>query len=1099
MPEWGNARQDNMRQEDHEIEAPDDRDHGQLTLSPTLIVGVGGAGCKIARRLKQTMLAETPPEDHERIMVRFIGIDTDQKERARQSLEEADLDFCAHIAGDASAFKPEDPSMAPLLSWLPTDSEGKVNATRKLKSGQGAGGCRLIGRFAYNYFGPSHFPSLERQLQDLLDLRKNPLRSFKGAAIHTSSDLTVFVVGSFAGGTGSGCFLDAIATCHQIIDKIAPGISRHVNGVFLLPSVFAGRIDGANLMTQRATAYSCFRDLELLLGTDRKDLLSFQYFDRSFTVNHRFLNNVYLVDLNTRAGSIVSDEEIYRLVASQMFAMIGSPIGAHKLSVANNDWITGDKDSTGGNRYYCSLGVVGVSYDQETLLQYAAATLGLQALARLQGASDDSAAIKESFREQATQILSEMGFANDDNALFLRDVQGAQEATSEDDAEDYDEMKPAVARAKLRTTFDNLRGSGSRLQDRMRSNTRFHLLGQATNQRTIGKAVESKQWRANLQLRLLRALAELGVGPTLAITEYLCEQLNRLSGKLDTSVESLRQSVSQSEANFEAAYNELSRAGGLEGLLNRSKRNQAKLDAVAHLGSYRANLHRLRATEEGRTAITDGHDGLLAFTMAFRSELTDLKSTLDAASHELLRIKFDIEQYGFNSEVPRGALDATDLMYELHEPQHYQAMVANLPETKVNDLLDAVLRSSNYLSEAHQDATVAKGYAIRTLPSRLQHKKKTQSSMLTELVDKEASNALPEWKDRHILDLMRGNAKGVDEISAEYRRILQKVAPRLQSLTAALENPGEREYKMAFVMYPDFDPIRGEHAKLDKAMVRAFQDEAESAIKASLGTNAVSIFPGVGRNNRILMLCSRRGIPLTDFRLAELPALRDAYLQMRKKKPCFDVDKRWSRFPGPGMRGLGEAREALFALAMAYGLIARKGNFYYNNLPTKLDRDVPTDRSERDRYEVSLEELTNAFNDTRHSQQWFAQVCLGPSAEATIPTHFGFQLGKHKSPRRSDADRLAQGRTNAMEHFVGDIGEDFEDVAAGIRFFMKRYLAARGTQGVLEELAWYCEKLEREIQDGSSQRDQLQKEFDLLEELIEDLKETGRWKFDEEV
>lgn len=1070
-----------------------------LTVSPTLVVGLGGTGCKIARRLKQTLLSETPTEDHDRIMVRFVGIDTDNREKEVTVSEEAPLDFFAQISGETASFNPKDPSCAPLLHWLPTDDEGRLKNMRRLTAGQGAGGCRLMGRFAYNYFGPAHFPSIEAQIKNLLDLRKNPLRSFKGARIATSNDLTIFVVGSLAGGTGSGSFIDAIATCHYLADRAAPGMNRHINGVFALPSVFAGRIDTANLQTQRATAYSCLRDLEVLLATNRDDLLTFKYFNHEYQLRTRLLNNVYLVDLNTKGGGIVEDDDLYRLVAAQLYAMIGSPIGAHKLSVANNDWITNAKDLAGGNRFYCSLGLVGIAYDQRTVLDYAASVLGWKALAHLEGLSEESASAQESVRSQARQILSEFGFVDGASATFLRDVMGAQELAQEDTAEDIQEMKLAVARAKLREEFDRARSSQQRSQERARANTRMHLVGQVHRQRAVGRTVDSKHWRDGLRKRLLRYLAEHGISPALAVAESVCDQLNQLSHSLESSLESLRQAVSSAETNFESAIGRLESSGAIDHLFRRAELHQTKLDAHSHLSNYRSNLNRMLAIQEGRTAITDPHDGLFAVADSIRSGLNGLKATFDGARRELDRIKRNIEQHGHYTEAARGALDTSNLIYSLMEPWRYRAMVEALPETKVSDLEEAILRPGTLLDEADNDLGVAKGIAIVRLSERLRHSKKTSSAMLAQLVSQEASNILPEWRDRHILDLMREGADDPEAMSSKFRQIMRLVAPKLQALTTAIEKPGEPDYKMAFVMYPEFDPLAATRYKLDREMVNRFSREAEDAVKAELKTNAVTILPGIGRNNRILILCSRRGIPLTEFRVAELATLRNAYMSMRKRNVCFDVDKRWMRFPGPGMRSVGEARETLFALGLAYGLIAQQGTAYYNNLPTSLDRDAPAEASERERYEVDIRDLVEGFSDASHPQDWFCKVCLGPSAATNIPQLLGYGLGKYARVTRNKRDRLGQGRAAAMESFVGDVEEDFEDVAEGIRFFMKKYLLARGVGGVAEELRRYHQQLDVARRKQTQQAEQLEREYDLLDALLVELTKSGSWSFDEEV
>ncbi|HLV81389.1 MAG TPA: tubulin-like doman-containing protein, partial [Chthonomonadaceae bacterium] len=283
----------------------------EIAVYPTMVVGLGGTGCKIAKRLKRTLNAEGVAA----LNIKFVGIDTDLAESSARNEAELPLDRFITIGGQPVHFDPNDRSNEPLLSWLPTDDSGKMLVgASNLGAGQGAGGHRLMGRFAYNYFAPNQFINLQQTIDQLLDLGVNPLaQQWEGIQFKYLPGMAVYVIGSLVGGTGSGIFLDTLATLHHLTGRALADRTRFFSGLFLLPSVFDYRAIGSQSYDHSATAYACLKDLDLLLERDDPDLHSFWFYNepRPYTPTQRLLDSCYLVDRYSGSGALMTDEDVY--------------------------------------------------------------------------------------------------------------------------------------------------------------------------------------------------------------------------------------------------------------------------------------------------------------------------------------------------------------------------------------------------------------------------------------------------------------------------------------------------------------------------------------------------------------------------------------------------------------------------------------------------------------------------------------------------------------------------------------------------------------------------------------------------------------------
>src|SRR5262249_30438454 len=258
-------------------------------------------------------------------------------------------------------------------------------------------------------------------------------------------------------------------------------------------------------------------------------------------------------------------------------------------------------------------------------------------------------------------------------------------------------------------------------------------------------------------------------------------------------------------------------------------------------------------------------------------------------------------------------------------------------------------------------------------------REENKAEALTAHISRDAAEQFPELADRHILDVVVGDARDQTERMERLKIYLRDVSPRLRPHAPTRSRRGEAQtYDYCVVMYPRHP---------DGALNDAFQRAAEEIVREAQA--AVQVVPSSGAKNRILMTYMQHGIPLNVKAFPQLERWLEAYEHLRKRNPYLDVDRRWRKLPGPGQQATGGAREKLSTLGVADGLIARQGDFFYTNFQRALLRHDKEAANERDQYEVDLAKVQEAIEASRNPVDWFPHVTHGPSSAPTIPAKFG--------------------------------------------------------------------------------------------------------------
>ena len=308
---------------------------------PGLIVGLGGTGQWVLTWLKRDMLLANNGKIPDNI--RFLSIDTatmleadakrvtgDQEEEGVEvggvALDQGEF---IYVGGDSKPLaeqvrKGELPHIGKWYHaqrWL--DSQNPASFILD----DGAGRIRQFGRMAI--------------FKDLQGQNKSKLwRSLEAAieAVQTATDeqrrLEIIVVGSFAGGTGSGMFLDVA----MILRKLAQSHDVHhvLRGFFALPSVFTTAPD----RDMKARTFAAWRELNRFMVIDS----DFPMSEIKYTVGSKYKVNptqrifdaCYLVD-GKRGGTPLAEEPKYG--AFPMMSEVISAILDEKAGAAYTQWI----------------------------------------------------------------------------------------------------------------------------------------------------------------------------------------------------------------------------------------------------------------------------------------------------------------------------------------------------------------------------------------------------------------------------------------------------------------------------------------------------------------------------------------------------------------------------------------------------------------------------------------------------------------------------------------------------------------------------------------------------------------------------------------
>lgn len=349
------------------------------TLKPTVIVGIGGAGCGVGARLKKALQRYYRNMPEQLGMVRFVMLDTEQL--SDHSDEEVKRTFAE--AGEyvyLGGFNPQywvnqnlryDPS---LKRWWPQDATiGGTTITKGCKR------LRPLGRLCLYYHRIAVEQALRNAVNQALALNEQAIND--GILPPLGPDqLSVYVISGTCGGTGSGMFLDLMTMVRRVLKSLGEG-GIEWSALLVMPTFYkhAGLSVSPLLREARsANGYAFLRELQhfrhypdqwpdYVMDAERqKQVGADEEADADVPASR-----IYLMD-NEVAGYVLTDlKDIFHIAADGLFQFLTRPVGAKQV----------DMDVALNNEYrgricaFSSLGVSYIIYPRQTIARCAGTSI----------------------------------------------------------------------------------------------------------------------------------------------------------------------------------------------------------------------------------------------------------------------------------------------------------------------------------------------------------------------------------------------------------------------------------------------------------------------------------------------------------------------------------------------------------------------------------------------------------------------------------------------------------------------------------------------------------------------------------------------------
>jgi hypothetical protein len=336
-----------------------------LQPRPTLIIGLGGTGHRIAVWLKSLIWRSWPAEQIADL-VRILVFDTAQE------------DLTAGHNGRVIALEPGselfDIGQTPVAnikrnlaqqSAIEARLGGVMAILPPTVLRNGAKQLRPLGLLAFLW----RYPDIETQLRDAI-------WALAGRQHNNNREgVNVFIVNSLVGGTGSSAFLDVAHVVRDLFDELGTLADFcYITGVGVMPRAFHG-ISGPNLIPN---AVASLKELNhcMLRGGFKARYPN----GRTVTTVQPPFNIYYLVDgIDERGQTWNGPGEVCRLAAEAIFLQIGSQVGQkHDNDFDNLDEVLVRQTEAGDGTFYGSFGLASLSFAGQTVARTCAVRQGLR-------------------------------------------------------------------------------------------------------------------------------------------------------------------------------------------------------------------------------------------------------------------------------------------------------------------------------------------------------------------------------------------------------------------------------------------------------------------------------------------------------------------------------------------------------------------------------------------------------------------------------------------------------------------------------------------------------------------------------------------------
>jgi hypothetical protein len=346
-----------------------------VSLRPTVIVGLGGQGTRIAVALK-ARLEERFADDNSysyRNLIRFLCIDT-----SKESFE---------------AVRPNHPELPPVvISQEEMIRIGDLNLTSIRNAPEKSGLTELLPERLFGsqiYLGAQQirrlgriallndYSKIEQKVRDAITTvmhQENRGKRVGGMVVSNEGRLRFFVICSVCGGTGSGTFIDVAYLIKDVANQLVTA-KCDVVGVFLLPEALPEVTEGTGKTRLRANAYASLLDLEYFNQDVPEDVSLYTVpVGKPHEIPGQPFDNAYLVQPGGKA-TLRGMEQIAPIVADALDMMICTRLGEQIDATMDNIRHKFIDNHAGFRTFYSALGIAQIVYPERWVQRQAALRL----------------------------------------------------------------------------------------------------------------------------------------------------------------------------------------------------------------------------------------------------------------------------------------------------------------------------------------------------------------------------------------------------------------------------------------------------------------------------------------------------------------------------------------------------------------------------------------------------------------------------------------------------------------------------------------------------------------------------------------------------
>ena len=339
-----------------------------------LMVGLGGTGCKAVARVRERIIQERKDAADQKHFsdIQFVGFDTDRT--GQELYGTLPMVWTARSASVADLLVGRDE----WREWFPAEN----NFLLARNGLRGAGQLRSLSRLLLE-------DTMKRE--NSID---DPLAALHAAFDHLqqqdsdrqAADVVVMIISSFAGGTGSGIFIQVALYLRKMLLERMYCNTALIRGLFALPDIYTGSLhNDQEIESVYANAYASLKELcainRLFSGNDRlaKDIRmryeglfdSQKDQDRSgkLPITMVPFNSIFFVDNVSSDGEKLPSLPAYEsMIAEIAYMQIYSPMAPNMFSQEDN--LIRSTILSRGQRIFASAGCSKIEYPHDDIVEY---------------------------------------------------------------------------------------------------------------------------------------------------------------------------------------------------------------------------------------------------------------------------------------------------------------------------------------------------------------------------------------------------------------------------------------------------------------------------------------------------------------------------------------------------------------------------------------------------------------------------------------------------------------------------------------------------------------------------------------------------------